>query len=47
MMDVLRAKFTYNKFADKLIATEDATLVEMSYYDIFWGDGDTRRMDST
>ncbi len=39
MMDVLRAKFTYDRFERLLLATGDAILVESSYYDTFWGDG--------
>jgi len=39
MMDVLRAKFTYERFINLLLATNDAILVESSYYDTFWGDG--------
>jgi len=39
MMDVLRAKFTYDRFIRMLLETEDAILVESSYYDTFWGNG--------
>ena len=45
MSGLLRAKFAYGtKLADKLLATEDATLVEGNYWhDNFWGRCQCRR----
>lgn len=39
MMIVLRAKFTYERFRNMLLETEDAIIVENSYFDMFWGNG--------
>ncbi len=43
MMDVLREKFKYERFRQKLLDTGDAILIESSYYDRFWGDGGYKR----
>ena len=39
MMNILREKFKYERFKYILLETGDATIIESSAYDTFWGDG--------
>jgi ribA/ribD-fused uncharacterized protein len=43
MMDILREKFKYQRFKDKLLETEDAIIMEDSYFDLFWGCGSYKK----
>lgn len=42
MMIVLEAKFKYQFFKERLLATEDEEIQENSYYDTYWGNGGTK-----
>lgn len=42
MMDVLRAKFKYTFFRDRLLATNNEEIQENSYYDTYWGNGGSK-----
>jgi ribA/ribD-fused uncharacterized protein len=39
MVKIQREKYKYPRFKEILLSTNDAIIVESSYYDPFWGDG--------